>query len=179
VSLNLHATVRQCVQAVSADIAATYYESAGYTNNSTGRQVALFYPPVQVMIQIQPPSARDLRHMERLNIQGTMRVVYLYSHPDAIRRVDGKGGDLLMFSSFEGDPVDNWLVAGVPERWNVGTNNTPESQLPASPPTSGWSKLYVVLQTDRPVESLGIVTDSGEAITTQGGVPIVTVGSPP
>ncbi|HVN43473.1 MAG TPA: hypothetical protein VMT50_11865 [Steroidobacteraceae bacterium] len=178
-SLNLHATVRAAVQAVNADIAASYYESVGYTPDGAGRQLPLYDPAVDVMIQIQPPTSRDLRHMEYLNIQGTTRVVYLYSHPDAIRRVDAKGGDLLQFSSFEGDPVDNWLVAAVPERWNVGTNNSPESQLPASPPTSGWSKLYCVLQVDRPVLQINIVTDDGQNIVTQGGAPIVTQGQLP
>jgi hypothetical protein len=121
-SLNLHATVRGAIQSVSRDIPASYLASTGYTPNTAGRQVPNYAAPVTVQIQIQPPTSKDLRHMEFLNIQGTTRVAYLYSNPDAIKRVDAKGGDLLEFTSFVGDPVDKWLVAAVPERWNVGQN---------------------------------------------------------
>jgi hypothetical protein len=151
VSLNLHATVRAAIQSINADISATYLESTGYTPNASGQQVPSYAAPVTVQIQIQPPTSRDLKHMEFLNIQGTTRIVFLYSNPDAIRRVDAKGGDILEFSSFAGNPVDKWLVAAVPERWDVGTNGAPSSELPTPPPSySGWTKLYVVLQTDRP-----------------------------
>lgn len=177
--LNLHATVRQAIQAINADIAAAYFKSMGYQANAIGRQVPSYAQPVDVIIQTQPPSKMDLAHAERMNIQGTIRVVYLYSNPDAVRRVDAKGGDLLWFSPFDGAPVENWLVAGVPERWSVGTNNAAPSQLPASPSTFGWSRLYCVQQVDRPVLSLNIVTDSGADITTQGGSDIVTQGDLP
>lgn len=150
-SLNLHATVRAAIQTVNADITAVYIASNGYTRNPAGKQVPVYLDPVNVRAQVQPPSVRDLRHLEMLNIQGTTRTVYLYSDPQAIVRVTAKGGDLFQFPQFSGQPADNWLVVAVPEQWDVGTNGAPPSELPTPPPSvSGWSKLFVVLQTDRP-----------------------------
>jgi len=151
VSLNLHATVRGAIQSVNADITAAYLASSGYAANPSGRQIPAYAAPVNVPIQAQPPSGRDLRHMEMLNIQGTTRVVFLYSDPSAINRVNVKGGDLLQFPQWGGAPVDNWLVVRIDEAWDVGTNGAPSSELPTPPPSvSGWTKLYVVLQVDRP-----------------------------
>lgn len=178
-SLNLHATARAAIRTVNRDVPAFFYASAGYGSDASGRQVPKYQQPIDVLVQSQPPSGRDLRHMEYLNIQGITRVVFVYSDPHAIRRVDAKGGDLLQFSGFVGEPVDNWLVAAVAEHWDVGTNNAALSQLPASPPVSGWSKLYCVLQTDRPILASQLVTDSGQPIATQSGEPIVTQGSGP
>jgi hypothetical protein len=121
-SLNLHATVRGAIQTVNADRSISYLKSTGYTPNSSGKQLPQYASPVSVKAQIQPPSGRDLRHMEFLNIQGTTRVVFLYSNPQAIVRVAARGGDLLQFPQFTGAPVDNWLIAADPETWDVEQN---------------------------------------------------------
>ena len=149
--LNLHATVRAAIQIVNADIDALYLKSTGFGSNPSGKQVPAYATPVTVRAQVQPPSGKDLRHLEFLNIQGTIRTVFLYSNPQAIVRIDAKGGDLLQFPQFGGAPSDNWLVVSVAETWDVGTNGAPPSELPTPPPSySGWTKLYVTLQTDRP-----------------------------
>lgn len=120
--LNLHATVRAAIQSVNPDITAQYIASKGYTANLAGRQVPQYQAPVNVRIQVQPPSGKDLRHAEFLNIQGSIRTVFLYSDPEAIVRVNAQGGDLLQFPQFVGQPVDKWLVRAVAEKWNVGQN---------------------------------------------------------
>lgn len=134
-SLNLHAITRAAVQSVNADRNALYLASTGYTPDGAGRQVPKYAPGIVVRVQLQPPSGRDLRHMEYLNIQGTTRVAYLYSNPGGVDRVDARGGDLLQFPQFTGAPTDNWLIVHVDETWDV--------------PNEGWSKVYLVLQTDR------------------------------
>lgn len=143
-SLNLHATVRAAIQTVNADVSATYLKSTGYTANAAGKQVPAYAAPVTVPIQVQPPSGKDLRHLEYLNVQGTTRALFLYNNPQAIVRVDARGGDLFQFPQFTGAPLDKWLVVEDPETWDVGSNG------PAIATASGWSKLLVVLQTDRP-----------------------------
>lgn len=135
-ALNLHAVVRGAIQAVSPDRSIAYLKSIGYAPNASGKQVPSYAPALPIKANIQPPSGRDLRHLEFLNIQGTVRTVYLYSNPQAISRVDARGGDLLQFSQFSGAPVDNWLIVHVEETWDV--------------PYRGWSKVYALLQTDRP-----------------------------
>jgi hypothetical protein len=152
VSLNLHATVRAAINTVNADITAAYLASTGNAPDASGRQVPAYAAPVSVLCQVQPPSGKDLRHLEFLNVQGTTRTVFLYSDPQAIDRVNVQGGDLLQFPQFTGQPVDKWLVVEVPETWDVSTNGGQVGEgLPTPPPSySGWTKLYVVLQTDRP-----------------------------
>lgn len=135
-SLNLHSAARGMIQAVNADISATYLQSTGYTLNASGQQVATYAQAQTVQIQVQPPSGRDLQHMEFLNLQGVVRTVFLYSNPQAVDRINVQGGDLLQFPQFHGEPVDNWLVTYVDQTWDVGL--------------TGWTKLIVTLQTDRP-----------------------------
>ncbi len=135
-SLNLHSAVRGMIQAVNADISATYLQSTGYTLNASGQQVATYAQAKTVQIQVQPPSGRDLQHMEFLNLQGVVRTVFLYSNPQAVDRINVQGGDLLQFPQFHGEPIDNWLVTYVDQTWDVGL--------------TGWTKLIVTLQTDRP-----------------------------
>lgn len=135
-SLNLHSAVRGPVQAVNADTWITYLQSVGNTPNSSGKQVPSYAAPITVRAQIQPPSGTDLKHLEFLNVQGLIRTVFMYSDPQAVVRVAARGGDLLVFPPFRGQPPANWLVREVAETWNV---------------ERGWTKLYAVLQTDSAV----------------------------
>lgn len=121
-SLNLHATARAAIQSVNKDIPAIYKASIPYTVNAPGKQLPQYAAPVTVKIQSQPPSGKDLAHINFLNIQGTVRTVYLYSNPHAIQRIAAKGGDLLIFPSFVGGPSYTWLVKAIAERWSVGQN---------------------------------------------------------
>lgn len=135
--LNLHAIVRGSITAVNGDIAGLYLKSTGASPPQTGgKRVPVYATPVNVQLQIQPPSGEDLKHINYLNLQGVVRTIYLYSNPQGIVRVDARGGDLLLFPQFLGDPVDNWLVRHVYETWNVDND--------------GWTRLIATLQTDRP-----------------------------
>lgn len=135
-SLNLHNIARPLIQAVNADTRCLYLKSTGFTPNAAGKQIPAYAPPLSVWAQIQPPSSADLKHMEYMNIQGTTRAAWLYGDPQGISRVDARGGDLLQFPQYTGMPNDNWLIAKPDETWPVGDGD--------------WSKIFLVLQTDRP-----------------------------
>jgi len=134
-SLNLHAAVRQIIPALNADIAGFWYVNKGAVIGTDGRQVAAFQPAVPVQLQVQPPSAKDLRFAEYLQMQGVIRTVFMFSDPQGIVRANQAGNDLLLFPQWAGGPNDAWLVARPDEGWNVDQG--------------GWSKLLAVLQTDR------------------------------
>jgi hypothetical protein len=137
VSLNLHSITRGAIQAVNADTSIQWLVSTGATPNADASRTPTYAAPQTVTAQIQPPSGRLLRHAEFLNIQGTIRSVYMYGNPQSISRVDAKGGDLLQFPQYPGAPVDNWLVFVVEEQgWQLSDAN--------------WTRVGVVLQTDRP-----------------------------
>ena len=135
-SLNLHQITRGAINAVNADTQCTYYPSTGFTPNAAGKQVPNYGPAQAVYAQIQPPSAMDLKHLEFMNIQGTIRSAWLYGDPQGISRIDARGGDLLQFPQYTGNPIDNWLIVKPDETWPVGNGD--------------WSKVFLVLQTDRP-----------------------------
>jgi hypothetical protein len=154
IALNLHAAVRGPIQALNADISGWWYQSNGTGPESPdGTQNAAYLPALSVLLQVQPPSARDLKFIDYLQLQGVIRSVWMFSNPQGIVRVSAKGGDLLLFPQWAGAVNDTWLVARPDEGWNVDSG--------------GWTKLYAVLQTDR----LYSVSDStGRLVLDANGV---------
>lgn len=134
-SLNLHLAVRQVIPAINADITGYWYVNKGAVVGPDGYQVASFEPAVSVQLQVQPPSAQDLRFAEFLQLQGVIRTVWMFSNPNGIVRVNQTGNDLLLFPQWAGAPNDAWLVARPDEGWSVDSG--------------GWTKLLATLQTDR------------------------------
>lgn len=155
VSLNLHSAVRRAVQAVNPDIEAAYLASTGYTSAADSRQLPTYAPPKLVRIQVQPPSGRDLQHINMLNLQGIIRTVYGWGFPQGVNRVKNRGGDLLFFPQ---DPQqccnsswDSWLVTWPSETW--------------APNARGWTRLIATLQTDGRVildgNNMPVLNDDG------------------
>lgn len=79
-----------------------------------------------ILAQVQALSSRDLRQIEGLNLQGTLRSIYLNGALDGVVRVLLKGGDLVTLSD-----GSVWLVTLVPEPWNL---------------TAGWTRALITLQ---------------------------------
>ena len=66
----------------------------------------------------------DLRQLEGLNIQGSMRTIYLNGEVDAIIRINVKGGDIITLQD-----GSVWLTTHILEQWDVG-----------------WCKISITLQ---------------------------------
>lgn len=138
-SLNLHSIVRPAITTVNADTAAFWLVSTGNTPNADGSKTADYADPVAVTVQAQPPSGELLQHAEFLNVQGTIREVWMYGNPQSISRVDAKGGDLIEFPQNVGAPIETWLVKVVVEQgWSLTDGS--------------WSHVGVILQVDRPAQ---------------------------
>lgn len=175
--LNLHGLVRGAINRVNPDVPAVYLRSVGALDNGDGTRTPVYQTPFFVQAQLQPPSARDLRHMEFLNMEGVLRTAFVYSNPQGIVRVSQMGGDLLMFPqarphvvydssgrivyNSSGQPVlastywDLWLVQ--PAEW-FDVNGL------------GFTKLYAQLQTDgRQIvlnsQGLPVLSSSGALVT--------------
>ena len=155
-SLSLHAAVRQVIPAVNADVPGYWYRSKGSIKAPTGRQQPTFYDAVPVLCQVQPPSGRDLRFIDFLQLQGVIRTVWMFSDPQSIVRVNQTGNDLLLFPQWAGAPNDVWMVQQMSESWNVDAG--------------GWSKIFAVLQTDR---AYSIYDSNGQLVLDSNGI-IVT-----
>lgn len=139
-TLNLYTAARGPVQSVNPDICVIYLASQGYVTDGNGNPSGSYATPFTVFAQVQPPSGRDIDHINFFNLQGVMRTVIMYGAPLAINRVSTRGGDLLLFPQTPGAPLDNWLVTYVDETW--------------SPDRMGWSRIIVTLQTDGRVIAL-------------------------
>lgn len=132
--MNLHGIVRGAINTVNPDITASYLASAGAPAVNADYSLSPQYKPaVAIRIQVQPMGRGDLALVEKLNIQGVFRVVFLYGNPQGIVRVQAKNGDLLTFSTFNGEAAQTWKIVNVDGPWSVNDG--------------GWTRLIVCLQT--------------------------------
>lgn len=109
--MNLHGIVSGAINAVNPFVTVAVSYSTGYATDSNYVQVPT-YETFPAKAQIQALSGKDLRQVEGLNLQGTVRAIYFYGDVEAIVRVLRKGGDMITDS-------DNnaWLVNQVLETW--------------------------------------------------------------
>lgn len=129
--MNLHGIVRGAITSVNPDVAATLYRSTGYTTSTSGKQTPS-YAVVTGSIQVQHLSGKDLKHAERLNLQGVLRSVYMFGDWQGVVRADEKGGDLLVFRPVPADDLKVWKVVNVAETY------------------PDWCKVLVAMQLDDP-----------------------------
>lgn len=129
--INVHAAANNAVQAVNPDTLGTFYQSTGFTINAAKKQVPSYAAGVpNVPMQVQGVAARDLRHLEKLNVQGLTRSVHMYGDTQGVVRISQKGGDLLYFKDTPAGTLRVWKVVKVMETW------------------ADWCRVIVAMQTD-------------------------------
>ena len=121
--MNLHQIVSGAIGAINPFHTATVQYSSGYTTSADGSQVPQYTTVSGVQVQVQALSAKELQHLDSLNIQGVLRAIYLNGDVQGVDRPLGKGGDLFTL------PTGNWLTTTVLETWD-----------------GGWCKVAVTLQ---------------------------------
>lgn len=102
----------------------TVLRSTGYTIGAGAKQVPAFAAPVTGPAQVQALDANDIKQLDGLNIQGTIRAIYLRGTLAGVVRPNQTGGDIVQ----RGSPSQNWLVVKVLESW------------------PDWTKAAIVLQ---------------------------------
>ena len=133
---NLHGLVRGAINSVNPDIAGQWLVSTGNAVDDAGKSTPSYAAAVPVKLQVQAVTGQDLRKYAFLQAQGVYRAVYMYANPDAINRVESKGGDLLLFKQYPTGAVRTWLITKVDEPWTAGNGNL------------AWSRVIVTLQLD-------------------------------
>lgn len=133
---NLHGLVRGAINSINPDISAQWFVSTGTAIDDAGKSTPSYAAAQPVKAQVQAVSGRDLRKYAFLQAQGVFRAVYMFSNPDAINRVESKGGDLLTFPQYPTGAVRTWLVEKVDEPWTSGNGNL------------AWCRVIVSLQLD-------------------------------
>ena len=122
--MDLRGIANGVTTAVNPNKTVTVLRSTGYTIGAGRRQVPSYAAPVTGPGQIQALDANDIKQLDGLNVQGTIRAIYLRGALAGVVRPDGTGGDLVQIDG------QNWLVVKVLEGW----------------PT--WTKAAIVLQGD-------------------------------
>lgn len=120
--MDLRGLANGVTSTVNPNQTVTVLRSTGYTIGAGRRQVPSYAAPVTGPGQIQALDANDLKQLDGLNVQGTIRAIYLRGALAGVIRPDGTGGDIVQIAG------QDWLVVKVLESW----------------PT--WTKAAIVLQ---------------------------------
>ena len=104
----------------------TVRRSTGYTIGAGRKQVPGYAAPVTGPAQIQALDANDIKQLDGLNIQGTVRAIYLRGVLAGVVRPDGTGGDLVEVDG------QTWLVVKVLEGWPTWTKAAIVLQMPGA-----------------------------------------------
>lgn len=123
--MNLHAIVGPIVSAINPTQTVQIAMGSSYTQNADFSRTPV-YSIVSAPAQIQALIGSDLRAVEALNVEGTLRALYLYGNVTGLIRASQKNGSLVKFAD-----GSVWMVFVEFEPWNV---------------TAGWSKVGVVQQ---------------------------------
>lgn len=121
--MDLRGLANGVTSSVNPNISVSVRRSTGYTVDPLSlRQVPGYAAAVVGPAQMQALDGNDLKQLDGLNIQGTVRAIYLRGALAGVIRPDGTGGDLITIAG------ELWLVTKVLESW----------------PT--WTKAAIVLQ---------------------------------
>lgn len=113
--MNMHSLVSGPISVVNPQIVGQLKSSIGLTTGPSGRRTPGYDAPVSVYLQVQPLSAGDIQKLDGLNLQGTMRKIFMYGRVDGLVRPRVKSGDLFTIAAGVNEGV--WLINQVLEQW--------------------------------------------------------------
>lgn len=113
--MDLQSIANAAIQTVNPNEIVSMLRSTGYTIGQGARQVPSYADPVTGPAQIQALDGIDLQQLDGLNIQGTIRAIYLRGPLAGVIRPESKGGDLIKRGT------ETWLVVKVLESWRTFT----------------------------------------------------------
>lgn len=113
--MNLHSLASNFISVVNPPVPCQIQVNTGAITNPDGTQTPGYASQITVQAQVQPLSQNDLRQVESLNLQGTLRSIYINGNVDGVVRVTAKGGDLI--TVLAGPNAGLYLVNKVEEAW--------------------------------------------------------------
>lgn len=118
--MNLHGIVSGVIGTVNPFVPVTLQQSTGYTTASDGDRTPTYSASSQ-SVQVQALTAKEIQHLDGLNIQGVLRKAYLNGDWRGVYRATNQGGDLMQFAAVAGVPASlqgtTWKVVQVFETW--------------------------------------------------------------
>ena len=116
--MDLRGIANQVSDTVNPNVSVILRASSGYTIGAGLKQVPLYSDPVTGPAQIQALDNSDLKQLDGLNLQGSIRAIYLRGVLAGVITPDSKGGDLLTIPAPAVLPMQGtWLVTKVLESW--------------------------------------------------------------
>jgi hypothetical protein len=121
--VNLRGIANTVSQVVNPNILVTVRKSTGFTVGAGRRQEPTYSETSGVVAQLQALDSDTLKHIDSLNIQGTIRNIRLFGNLLGVVRPTDKGGDLINITDAPGFPgTTSWLVVKVMENWPQWTS---------------------------------------------------------
>jgi len=118
--MNLHGIVSGVIGTVNPFVPVTLQQSTGYTTAPDGGRTPT-YSASPLTVQVQALTAKEIQHLDGLNIQGVLRKAYLNGDWRGVYRATNQGGDLMQFAAVAGVPASlqgtTWKVVQVFETW--------------------------------------------------------------
>lgn len=113
--MDLRGLVNGATSTVNSNVVVTVKRAVGYTVGTGRKQVPQYADGVTGPGQVQALDSDDLKQLDGLNIQGTIKAIYLRGVLAGVVRPEGTGGDIVEI----GDQT--WLVVKVLEGWPTWT----------------------------------------------------------
>lgn len=111
--MNVRGLANSVTQVVNPNETVSVLRSTGYTTGAGARQVPSYAAPVTGIAQVQALDGDDLKQIEGLNIQGTLKAIYLRGALAGVVRPDQTGGDIIKRKN----NAEMWLVVKILEAW--------------------------------------------------------------
>lgn len=128
--MDLRSIANRVSSEVNPNVIVMVKASIGFTiDGTTLAQVPAYAAPVTGPAQIQALDNSELKQLDGLNLQGSIRGIYLRGILAGVIRPDSKGGDLVVIAA-PAPPalIGTWLVVKMLETWPL------------------WSKAAIVYQ---------------------------------
>lgn len=134
-ALNLRGIANNAIQGINPNLPITLRMGSYQINPDTLLQEPV-YTESQVMGNVQSLSNDDLAQVAAVNLEGTVKAVYLYGNVSGVVRSSGQASSELLFKDDIGGVVGiwTWNVYKVAEAW------------------PGWCKVFAVLQENEAVK---------------------------
>lgn len=122
--MDLRGIANGVITTVNPNETVTVLRSTGFAEGAGAKQVPSYAAPVTGPGQVQALDADDIKQLDGLNIQGTIRAIYLRGTLAGVVRPNQTGGDIVKRKN----DTETWLVVKVLESW------------------PDWTKAAIVLQ---------------------------------
>ena len=113
--MDLRSIANSVSSTINPNISVIVRRSTGFTIGTGRKQIPSYAADVTGPAQMQALDGKDLKQLDGLNIQGTIRALYLRGALAGVVRPDSTGGDLVLIGA------ETWLVVKVLESWPTWT----------------------------------------------------------